>query len=792
MKRSFGGVTLGIVAVILGAILVGCPSPFRGGGGDDSGGNPDQGAIVLRFSDVRTLTIDPDRSLDIDSYTVSFTQDGVPPVTVSGIPGSATQTEPVYLDPGTWTVTVTAQNDTGDIIGVGSAPDVVISAGQTSSVNLSIVSLTGDGTLNLTADISQLSMTGPTVTGSLLPGSGGPAIPISLDIAGSSGSFSGPIPAGSYFLQLELRDGAELLASYVDSVLIATGLPSSGSLVFRPKVGSVDVELIDDIARPISISFDGALPTIGTDESMTVTATPSQTVDSYQWYFDGQAISMATSDTVTVGPGLDPGEYTLTVIVRKGAIYSSEAADFTVVDQIIYTVSFNSHGGSAVADQAVASGATVTEPADPVRAGLSFGGWFTDDGPFADAWDFATDTVSGDITLHANWMPEIAKLLAADGAGGDQFGYSVDLDGDYAIVGAPQDDDSGSQSGSAYIFRRSGITSWDAGTKIVASDGVAADFFGWSVSISGDYAIVGAPFDADNGANSGSAYIFQRTGTNSWDTGTKVVAFDGAANDEFGWSVSISGDYAIVGADGDDDGGANTGSAYIFHRTGTNSWDSGVKISALDRRFGDLFGSSVSIDGDYAIIGARFGDIGDGSRGGSAYIFHRTGTTDWDAGTEIVASDGVANDNFGFSVSIDGEYAIVAAVGDDDNGSDSGSAYIFRRTGTNSWEEDAKLLASDGAAIDQFGYSVSIDGDYAIVGAQRDDDNGTDSGSAYLFHRTAAGWDTGTKIVAPGGDDGDSFGISVSADSDNAIVGAFQDAGNGFGSGSAYVWRIAP
>ncbi len=321
------------VALALIAALIGCAQAGLGGGGNDSGGgNPDQGAVVLRFSDVRTLTIDPDRSLEIDSYVVSFAQDGVPPVNISGIPGTATQTEPVYLDPGTWTVTVTALNDTGDIIGVGSAADVAVSAGETSSVNLSIVSLTGDGTLNLTADISELSMTAPTVSGSLLPGSGGPAIPISLDIAGNSGSFSGPIPAGSYFLQLELRDGAELLASYVDSVLIAQDLPSSGSLVFRPKVGSVEVELIDDITRPIAITFAGAQETISTTESMTVTASPSQSVDSYRWFLDGTELSGETDPAVTVGPELAVGEYELTVLVQKGAIFSSESVVFEVIE----------------------------------------------------------------------------------------------------------------------------------------------------------------------------------------------------------------------------------------------------------------------------------------------------------------------------------------------------------------------------------------------------------------------------------------------------------------------------
>ncbi len=151
---------------------------------------------------------------------------------------------------------------------------------------------------------------------------------------------------------------------------------------------------------------------------------------------------------------------------------------------------------------------------------------------------------------------------------------------------------------------------------------------------------------------------------------------------------------------------------------------------ASDGDAGDRFGYSVSISGDYAIVGAYL-DNDNGSFSGSAYIFHRDGTS-WSQQAKLTASDGVTNDVFGFSVSVNGDYAIVGAFIDDDNGSNSGSAYIFKRDGTN-WHEQFKLTASDAAASDHFGTSVSISGDYAIVGANWDDDNGTNSGSAYIF-----------------------------------------------------------
>ena len=172
------------------------------------------------------------------------------------------------------------------------------------------------------------------------------------------------------------------------------------------------------------------------------------------------------------------------------------------------------------------------------------------------------------------------KLTASDAAEGDQFGRRVSVSGDLAIVGARRDDDAGGESGSAYIFRRTG-TNWSEEAKLTASDPAAGDFFGFSVSISGDLAIVGAPFDDDAGNQSGSAYVFRRTGT-SWSQEAKLTATEAAADDQFGVSVSISGDLAVVGAFGDDDAGSTSGAAYIFRRTGT-SWAEEAKLTASRR-----------------------------------------------------------------------------------------------------------------------------------------------------------------------------------------------------------------
>jgi hypothetical protein len=376
------------------------------------------------------------------------------------------------------------------------------------------------------------------------------------------------------------------------------------------------------------------------------------------------------------------------------------------------------------------------------------------------------------------WL-ERQKLLASDGAANDRFGTSVSISGDYAIVGADGDD---GLSGSAYIFKRDG-TSWSQQAKLLASDGAAEDQhqFGYSVCISGDYAIVGAYGDD---SYKGSAYIFKRDGT-SWVQQQKLLASDGAINDFFGYSVFISGDHVIVGAYGSNGNVPDSGSAYIFKRDGT-SWSEQTKILASDGAANDQFGCSVSISGDHAIVGAQMDDD-KGTNSGSAYIFLWGGTS-WSQQQKLTASDGAFGDCFGGSVFISGDLVIVGVRYDDDRGTDSGSACIFKRNGTN-WVQQQKLLASDGAVGDQFGYSVSISGDHAIIGAFSDDNC---KGSADLFRWDGTVWNQQQKLLDSDGAAFDYFGYSVSISGDYAIVGAYYGNGNVTDSGLAYIFSRCP
>jgi hypothetical protein len=362
-----------------------------------------------------------------------------------------------------------------------------------------------------------------------------------------------------------------------------------------------------------------------------------------------------------------------------------------------------------------------------------------------------------------------AKLLSSDGASSGYFGSSVSISGDYAIVGA-----CGGSLHAAYIFVRSG-SGWTQQAKLTPSDGGGWDYFGCSVSISGDYAIVGSQYHRLPGKeNAGAAYVFVRSGT-TWTEQAKLTASDSAGGDQFGQCVSICGNDVIVSSYARDN---NKGVAWVFVRSG-GTWTEQAKLTASDGTGWEMFGISASISGDYAIVGA----CGDDSYKGSAYVFERSGAT-WTEQPKLTADDGAAGDYFGMSVSISGDSALVGANGDDSN---MGAAYVFVRSSTD-WTQQARLTAGDRANGDQFGRSVSLDGDRAIMGAFGDDDQGSDSGSTYVFERSGVTWTEQPKLIASDGDAGESFGCAVSIDGDRAIVGARTDDENGSNSGSAYIF----
>ncbi|MGL5019246.1 MAG: FG-GAP repeat protein [Luteolibacter sp.] len=390
----------------------------------------------------------------------------------------------------------------------------------------------------------------------------------------------------------------------------------------------------------------------------------------------------------------------------------------------------------------------------------------------------------------SSWSQQVKlQLTASDAAASDEFGQAVSVSGNTVVVGAYLDDDSGFDSGSAYVFTRSGST-WSQQAKLTASDAARGDRFGNSVSVSGDTVVVGAHRDGNGGVSySGSAYVFTRSGS-IWSQQAKLTASDAASGDEFGYSVSVSGNTLVVGAYLDEGLGFDNGSAYVFIRT-DSTWSEQAKLSASDaaKSSDDRFGNSVSVSGDTVVVGAYRDDDGSFSDSGSAYVFTRNGSI-WSQQAKLTASDAASGDWFGYSVSVSADTVIVGAYFDDDGGSDSGSAYVFTRSGS-TWSQQAKLTASDADMGDRFGNSVSVSGDTVVVGAHRDDDDGSNSGSAYVFTRSGSIWTQQTKLTASDAASGDEFGYSVSVSGNTLVVGARGDDDGGSASGSAYVYRLA-
>ncbi len=401
-----------------------------------------------------------------------------------------------------------------------------------------------------------------------------------------------------------------------------------------------------------------------------------------------------------------------------------------------------------------------------------------------------TVVLGATVQCVAQSVCEGARLTASDGGGFQSFGRAVGVCGDTALIGAQWDNDLGTQSGSAYVFRREG-QGWVETQKLLASDGETGNRFGSAVAIEGDVALIGAFGHLhDDESGSGSAYVFRYNGS-TWIEEQELLASDGALGDHFGRSLSLSADTIVVGADTDDDNGANAGAAYIFRfDPDTSQWVEEQKLLASDGTDGDFFGTAVAIFGEVAIVGADGHDDGAESAG-AAYVFgYDPQTSRWVEEQKLLASDGTELDRFGDSVSISEDVALIGARLDV-----GGSAYVFRLDPkTSQWEMEQKLLASDGGGLDQFGKSVAIDGapgnEIAVVGAWSSNAGGPSSGAAYIyrFDADASEWIEQAQVLPEPNAWTNFFGFSVAIDGETAVIGAH---GEDQQRGAAYVFDVA-
>lgn len=377
---------------------------------------------------------------------------------------------------------------------------------------------------------------------------------------------------------------------------------------------------------------------------------------------------------------------------------------------------------------------------------------------------------------------ELAKLLDPNGMPGDEFGYSVAIDDDTAVVGARWADRCALDGGAAYVFQWDG-SSWIRTAILLPCPCPEYGYFGNSVAISGDTIVIGA------NDSIGRAYIFQPGANEVWDDGcedqvARLTASDGEPTDYFGTSVAISGDTAVVGAVGDDDNGSNSGSAYVFEEPpgGWMDMTENAKLTACDADSDSHFGVSVAIEGVTLIIGAYVNDNENGSHAGSAYVFEEG--AGWAYGctnqvAKLLASDGAAGDEFGFPVGISGNTLVIGAY------TGAGSAYVFERGANGVWDDGwvdqaAILAASDNPW--EFGYGAAISGDIVVIGTRYAD-------TAYVYVKPDGGWVDKTEdatLTASDNEPGDLFGHCVAIDGDKAVIGAERDDAR---KGSAYAFH---
>ncbi len=392
-------------------------------------------------------------------------------------------------------------------------------------------------------------------------------------------------------------------------------------------------------------------------------------------------------------------------------------------------------------------------------------------------------------------IDESDLLTGSDTNIGDYFGYSVGICNNRVIIGAYLDDDNGSNSGSVYVFR---IVdgNWVQEAKLLASDGKANDWFGWSVAISKNTIVAGANRDNSAGDWTGSVYVFTYDGKN-WVEQQKLLAEGiGYYWEEFGFDVSISADSntILIGACKANDNGYKSGAAYIFRFDGT-SWNQQAKLLAQDGAELATFGNGVAIsdDGNTAFVGSP-GNDSNGRTAGSVYVF-KYDNGNWIEKQKLIALDATHGDHFGQNLAVSGNIAVIGAYGDDNAEPNnvycnSGSTYIFGFDGKQ-WVEQAKLQLPYGECLNQFGWDVDVFDNMVVIGTP-DGHWGTTNGpgSAYLFTFNGKRWLLKARLDSSDIKFGDHFGWSVAVSDKVVIVGAELSDKKGTDSGSAYIFDI--
>jgi hypothetical protein len=396
------------------------------------------------------------------------------------------------------------------------------------------------------------------------------------------------------------------------------------------------------------------------------------------------------------------------------------------------------------------------------------------------------------------WMSPAAfveqEITADDGQANDLFGFRVLISGDTAFVSAPAPI---YRPGSVYVFNKVNGT-WTQTQKLIANPDFTpppnwSDFFGWSLALSGNTLIVGAPFTFDVQGPIGAAFLF--TSSNGvWEQSQQLKASDAVAIDYFGQAVGLVGTTAVVGAYNKNGG---EGAAYVFDNSG-GEWSQTQEIFASDGSGGDShqFGEALAFDGRAILIGAPGPDYVSTNiyPVGATYVFRNT-TGTWSEVQRLTASDAAPGDQFGFAIELSGKRALIGAPAANIGANlHQGAGYAFGRSEA-TWTQTQKFTASDGVAYDQFGQSVALQGRTAVIGEWTHDDDPNHvppppkQGISYAFRLAKGSWSQAQELTASDGEPGDSFGWDVALDGETFLIGAQGTVDGNMYQGSAYFFE---
>ncbi|BDX06176.1 FG-GAP repeat protein [Planctobacterium marinum] len=392
------------------------------------------------------------------------------------------------------------------------------------------------------------------------------------------------------------------------------------------------------------------------------------------------------------------------------------------------------------------------------------------------------------ILLAANSFATQDMIVAKDGKAEDYFGYSAAIDGNTLLVGAYKADiNQIMDAGAAYVYVLND-NAWHQQAKLVAAPFFAEDTTGGNVALNNDIAVLGVIGRDDKGKDAGAVIVFERHG-DSWQQTQIITAPDAKPGDAFGQSISLTENHLVIGAPRSDAMGENSGAAYIYKRE-SDAWQYQTKIKASDGAAGDLFGISIAIDGETIVVGADLHDE-KAENAGAVYVYVLDHDNKWIQEAKLIADDAGDTDIFGVRVAISGNVALVSARRDDVEGIgiDAGSAYIFERNGRK-WTQKVKLTSPDGQADDRFGRGVALSGDKAIISAMNHDAKGIDTGAVYVYEKVSGNWQFTSKITANKSFANDRFGWNIGLSGNKAVIVSPNHDAKGENSGAVFVKQL--